>query len=922
MDLLSQPLLWCVVQVTLVALLGWLLCTAVGRWASPGAAIVPAVALLAVVLLTAGAFVPWPNWWRFGPHWQAARVPVQSPVVTKGQVPPAAESILPAAIEDDTESSATGVLELPAAHIHVEPQTSSPPSLNSEQLWLWLPTVVASLLGCGAVLGLLQLAGGLLSVRRIRGASHPLHDQQLLELLDCLRAELSLQSDVELRQCDHLTTAATIGWMRPVVLLPPTWRRWTEDQRRAVLAHELAHVVRRDFLACVLAQLSLALHFYHPLVHWLAAQLRLEQELAADATAAALAGGRKTYLQSLAELALHDSERSLGWPAHTFLPTQGTFLRRIEMLRDSNAAARSGPGRGKTQRWVAVGLLVVGAMVIAGLRGGPGPSPFDATAHAQQPKANGDQKAGGIDLTYVNNDARLMVAIRPAEIMQVPEIRTVVESGARDAKPFSLLLTEGLEQVTLMSGEPVHEQVVVLQFSKPITPDELVKTELISADSPRVIAGEAGGARPYPQGYGIINDRTYAVGGPNAVSKYLDSRRKGEPTIASGPGWDKVRKGAVAVALDMQLLRTQLQPPGGNPDKAATQVLSAIAPLWNDSEYVVAGVIVEGKTAHVRAVATCHDGDLAERVTETAIAAKTLAQNYLRGIRDNERDIAAFARYGMDIAEGLLKGVKVERNEKLVVAQTSADLPKLGSAAAGQLVEAVSQSRDAARRSQSANNMKQIMLAMHNWADIKRVPGSPDVRFPPPVIMGKDGKGTVPHSWRVEMLPFLDQAELYNQYNFDEPWDSETNKRVLEKMPAVFRHPADDPKSTTSSYYVLVGSKLLEEKPADGGGASAPEGGFPTAFSAKKGMLFSQITDGTSNTIATVEAKAGIPWTKPDDIVFDPIKDLPKLGGYAKEGFYVGFCDGSVRFLKNDVDSKRLKLMIMPADGQLLPPGE
>ena len=173
-----------------------------------------------------------------------------------------------------------------------------------------------------------------------------------------------------------------------MILLPPRWREWTDDQRRAVLAHELAHVASGDYLACVLAQLGLALHFYHPLVHWLAARLRLEQELAADATAAA-ARRRAAGLSHVSRgTRAPRTERSLGWPAHTFLPTQGTFLRRIEMLRDSKPAARLAPRRRGAIKWTAVGLLIAGAALVAGLRGGPAASPFDGEAAAQgQPGA-------------------------------------------------------------------------------------------------------------------------------------------------------------------------------------------------------------------------------------------------------------------------------------------------------------------------------------------------------------------------------------------------------------------------------------------------------------------------------------------------------------------------------------------------------
>jgi hypothetical protein len=112
---------------------------------------------------------------------------------------------------------------------------------------------------------------------------------------------------------------------------------------------------------------------------------------------------------------------------------------------------------------------------------------------------------------------------------------------------------------------------------------------------------------------------------------------------------------------------------------------------------------------------------------------------------------------------------------------------------------------------------------------------------------------------------------------------------------------------------------LFVEKVLPGGGIEAPVGGLPTAFSKTTGVRFADIIDGTSNTLAVVEAKRDIPWTKPEDILFDPEKDPPALGGYFKDGFQAGICDGSVRFLTPKVEPKTLKLLIMPQDGNPLP---
>jgi hypothetical protein len=166
----------------------------------------------------------------------------------------------------------------------------------------------------------------------------------------------------------------------------------------------------------------------------------------------------------------------------------------------------------------------------------------------------------------------------------------------------------------------------------------------------------------------------------------------------------------------------------------------------------------------------------------------------------------------------------------------------------------------------------------------------------------------VPHSWRVELLPYLEQAPLYEAYNFDESWDSEANKKILEKMPALFRNPADSEKSIYSSYFVLTPAALVAEEDRP----------VLTAFGKRDGVRFVDIQDGTSNTLAVVEAKREIPWTRPDDIVFDPDKPLPELGGFFKDGFNAALCDGSVRFISSKIEPKLLKLLIMPQDGQPL----
>ena len=162
---------------------------------------------------------------------------------------------------------------------------------------------------------------------------------------------------IELIELSDLATPATAGWRRPMVLLPDDWRSWSESDLRAVLAHELAHIQRSDYIVGVMARLAVALHFYHPLVRWMAGRLQAQQELAADAVGARFAGGRGPYLAVLSRMALRQDTEISWWPARAFSPARGTLIRRIRMLRNheesgdrgwapAEAFARRGSARG------------------------------------------------------------------------------------------------------------------------------------------------------------------------------------------------------------------------------------------------------------------------------------------------------------------------------------------------------------------------------------------------------------------------------------------------------------------------------------------------------------------------------------------------------------------------------------------------
>lgn len=218
----------------------------------------------------------------------------------------------------------------------------------------------------------------------------------------------------------------------------------------------------------------------------------------------------------------------------------------------------------------------------------------------------------------------------------------------------------------------------------------------------------------------------------------------------------------------------------------------------------------------------------------------------------------------------------------------------------------------------STNNLEQIAIAFHNFHDTYR-------GFPAAVTLGPDGKPW--HSWRVLILPFLEQHPLYAQYSFEEPWDGPNNSKLHDKMPDVYRMPGD---KSLFTHYVVATSR-----------DAPPLVDVATIFSAigvpsEEGAKFStggglrNVIDGTSNTIlvGTVDIDKRIPWMKPQDLELG--RDFEKLGdegGFATpymsdDGDFGLFAiaDGSVTSIHKSVPDDDFRNLLIMNDGN--PVGE
>jgi len=202
--------------------------------------------------------------------------------------------------------------------------------------------------------------------------------------------------------------------------------------------------------------------------------------------------------------------------------------------------------------------------------------------------------------------------------------------------------------------------------------------------------------------------------------------------------------------------------------------------------------------------------------------------------------------------------------------------------------------REPARRSQCKNNLKQIGLALHNYVDHHGV-------LPPAYTVDANGKRL--HSWRTLILPYLDQAALFNSIDLSKPWDDPVNEKAFQTELGVFSCPSFEVQKGHTSYMVIVASN--------------------GCFRADRSVTFKEITDGTSTTLLVVEVPAqdAVPWMSPTDLVEFYLLGMnsdSKLNH--SQGINSLLADGSVRFLSSDlsIEARHALISVAGQDSKIL----
>ncbi|MEM9703195.1 MAG: DUF1559 domain-containing protein, partial [Planctomycetota bacterium] len=521
---------------------------------------------------------------------------------------------------------------------------------------------------------------------------------------------------------------------------------------------------------------------------------------------AELVGGRASYLKSLAAVALTadpgpvrrrfglSSSEPVAWPARAFLPSRRTLHERVEMLRRPPrsrsrwTAAAAGPLAGATV--LAVAVIASGfrpAPASEPLSPMPGPVLFSPQETPANPPAEAAVAAAPDVLSYVPADAQLVGVLEAKTLMAHPAVAPILTMLRSEDGPEADL------QETFGFGLDDVERVAMYVArlapgpdGDPTLPTFVIRT-VGEAPAPTVSVIDGKTVPPERAPVRKLDARTllFSPGGLGKASKPAESFVD-NPLMTAAAG----ENAAVSLYLNLDAIRPVMlegldaEATRGLADPGFQALAFGLArPLATNVDRVAGSLSLQKDgTVAMTVVGESPTEQAAETTKATLQAVLTMAGNALD---------AAPALAGGDPQQALGVAMVVGLARKALDSTTvAADGPRttltmeMDSSApllVGVLLPATQSAREAARRTQSMNNLKQIGLALFNYEATYG-------HFPPAVLV----ENGVPRSWRVEILPFIDQVDLYERYDKTKPWDHPANAAVLKEIPEVFRSPSDD----------------------------------------------------------------------------------------------------------------------------------
>lgn len=490
------------------------------------------------------------------------------------------------------------------------------------------------------------------------------------------------------------------------------------------------------------------------------------------------------------------------------------------------------------------------------------------------------------DLAHVPTKALWLASMRPAPLYSSEAGKLVRQKMPREAKG----LAEGLEEDLGVSPDKIERLTAVLRHARSSGPPLIFVGTTEKFDPKKVFAGPLGGGKQ-----GQVAGRAYTVSGKWAgavlaerafVLGPVDEVRLVLSTTPDGKG-DLAPAVRLAAGKHLAVVGVAPQALPPLPEDLPAE-FEPLKPLLKAG--IATATLDLDRPIALRLRLTFPDAEAAAAGVKAVEAGRKLGLGFLdQAITALKKEKATEGLAGQ--ATLLRDGVKegsLKREGNLIQGEVRVKMaPEV---AAGGLLGGFLRVREAAARLRASNNLKAIALAFDNYE-------AAGGRLPAQAIYTPDGKPGL--SWRVMLLPYLDQSELYKQFKLDEAWDSPHNKKLIARMPWMYEIPGRKQSSPGQTFFQVFHGK----------GA---------VFDGKDGIKFEDITDGRANTFLVVEAGKAVPWTKPEDIPFDPAKKLPRLGGSFRGVFLAAFCDGAVRPVSDTVSEDVLKAMITRNGGEKL----
>ena len=523
--------------------------------------------------------------------------------------------------------------------------------------------------------------------------------------------------------------------------------------------------------------------------------------------------------------------------------------------------------------------------------------------------------AGMVDTTWLTPQSVAVAYLRPRQILTAENSEMLpTEVFAAAGIKFMGVDPVDIETVTVIAEPMLGVQpfyALVFEFNQPFTleglsPEFTIHAEPAQLDgTPYLKSREAAAPSLY-----MKDDKTLIVATEPMLRKLLKQGDKPKTSLLLNEIKDRPAIDDFYLAVDTKSLRPLITMGLG---AASNEVPPQFQKYLKAPQHIRAVEFAISLSAPLPPLVNIHADDAAageklEKLIEEGItdARTQLAAEMARQQSDDPVEQAAMAYsqrmldYWLDFVRPVREGDKlaffpVDPNKQGKSGNELQMVAVVGILVA-LLLPAVQAAREAARRAQSVNNLKQLMLGLLNYESTHK-------ELPAHAIYSEDGKPLL--SWRVQILPYLEQQALYEQFNLDEPWDSEHNKKLIAKMPPTLLCPSShlDPTEGKTTYVAPVGEGLI----FDG---------------TKEGTGFRHINDGTSKTLALVEVAddSAVIWTKPDDLKYDPENPLAGLAGGHHAGgiFQAAFADGSVQLISLDIDLDTLRALFTKDGGEVI----